>query len=412
MKYILVILLFTASITAFSNSVSIKIINNSIWTLERTNFRVDHGKLCVTDDPSSDHVIPAAAMGKFYSGPSCGATGNDGFVEYTIRAEGKIYQVYIGFDVPFIGDNSYDPKASHPFVIKHLSGGEGSEVFISYEISGGPSPKPPPPPLILPSKGNRTISGYFVWDTNKTGLPFNNEMVTAFSVRAKAPRLFRMNNDGTGSHQYGTAVGTYEDMQDVGMVFFTLQKPGSISTESSRWQESSIANGQQLVYYKITNLPEGIPIDVKAEPAVSWEPGPAADPKPNKPSAEYIAYCSVKGKGVDNINYQVEAIWTFTNGTGAGMSDNPDARRQILAKKGIHPGMDVFGAGIRRGTLISTSPGTSKTLISPGVNANTNVTNNGNKTTNINSQTLKSKSAVQQKASIQLKSAAKKAGNN
>lgn len=405
MKKILFHFIFLVPLWGFANSVRIKIINNSNTAFTLTNNAAKKGKFCVGDIPTYTTTINPGVWGEYYSAESCGATGVDGFVEYTATKDGKTYQLYIGFDNPFIGDNEYDPKVSYPFFIKHISGGDGSDVFITYEITGGPAPVPPPAPLVLPAKGNRIISGSFIWDADITGMPSTEEWRSAFSVIAKAPKYLKLNNDNTGNDTYGNQRGSFEELQTVGTVVFS-QENNEVNNINPL--QTTIAGSKRIIYYRILYLPEGVPVSIHAEPGVAWIPGINSTSKPDKPYSEYIAYCIEKNKTKAGVNYFVEAAWFYSNNAGTGncTTDNTAALK-ILSGKQVKPsGVDiVFGNGGYDNRTGKTGNGISKVPLSGNKSSTPLNRNNGtgqNPSANTGNQ-LKTNLPAQQRINVKQK---------
>jgi hypothetical protein len=412
MKKILFHLIFLVPLWGLANSVRIKIINNSNTTFVLGGYKVNHGKACVSDSPvpGPANIEPGTYV-VFYTSEACGATGNDGYVEYIAQRDGKSYQVYIGFDVPFIGDNEYDPRASHPFFIKHISGGDGSDVFITFEVTGGPVSVPPPLPLVLPAKGNRIISGSFIWDADVAGMPSSEEWRSAFSVIAKAPKYLKLNNDNTGPDTYGNQKGSFEELQMVGTVVFSLENNETNTTINSRQLQTTIANSKRIIYYRILYLPEGVPVSIHAEPGVAWVPGVNSPLKPDKPYSEYIAYCIEKNKTKAGVNYFVEAAWFYSNNAGNGSSTTDDAAaRKILSGKQVRPsGFDIVfgnrGFNNQNGNGISKVPlsgNNSSTSLNKGKSTSLNTSTNTNNQIKTGNQ-LKTNLPAQQKINVKQK---------
>lgn len=334
MKQITLVIALLFSYMVQANSVRIKIINNSNGIMKFGNYKVDHGQACVSDAPSpGTAIINPGEQGGFYSQQACGLTGNTGYIEYIINKDGKVYQVYIGFDVPFIGSNEYEPRASYPFTIKHLSGGEGSDVYITYEISGGPQPVPPPPPILISTTGNRIITGSFSWDESAVGMPVLDgmDMATAtFDIHAKAPFYLIRNSVGTGSSFYQGQAGDFSGSQRVGSVSYSVSE--------------NVLVGRKVIHYKISNLPDNVPISVFTEPMTEWQPG---DNSPTKPetqnNARYMIVINEANKTSNSISYQIIGGWIVDFGTGKkeGTSSDMQALMDLAKNKVLTTGEDI-----------------------------------------------------------------------
>lgn len=391
----------------FANSVKIKIINNSNTAFIKTNHVANMGKYCVKDYPNYTNTIAPGSFGEFYSTESCGATGVDGFVEYSATKEGKTYQLYIGFNNPFVGSNEYDPKISYPFIIKHISGGGGSDVFITYEINGGPSPVPPPVPVLINATGNRIISGSFIWNENIEGMPELNGLDLAnntFGIIAKAPSILVRNTEGTGSNIYNGQRGNFSNLRTVGSISFRII-------------ENSFAN-KKNIQYTISNLPENVPITIGSEAITDWQPGEASPPKPeNQTTSQYIIILDEANKSINSVNYKITGGWLVNVGNGKSGGATSDMQALLNKAKGkiFKPGEDitmgdVFNKGnfnqngnnktlVNKGTLLGNNNATQVKIV-PGTN-----TNNQIKTPS----PLKTNTPVQQK-NIQQKAAIKSGG--
>ena len=172
-KILLFLLLFSTVILTHANSVTVKLFNNSNSIIKALASEIHNGSFLVKDHGLNVDKIqcPVGDVVIFRTGTADVFCGTDGFIEFEVRFENKIYQVHISFDNPFIGDNEFFGSASTPFKIKYLSGGDGGDAVASFELTGGPTATPTPPPVQLPATGSRIISGYFSWDINESGLP-------------------------------------------------------------------------------------------------------------------------------------------------------------------------------------------------------------------------------------------------
>ncbi len=145
-KILLFLLLFSTAMLTHANSVTVKLFNNSNSIIKALASEIHNGSFLVKDHGLNVDKIqcPVGDVVIFRTGTANVFCGTDGFIEFEVRFENKIYQVHISFDNPFIGGNEFFGSASTPFKIKYLSGGDGGEAVASFELTGGPTATPTP----------------------------------------------------------------------------------------------------------------------------------------------------------------------------------------------------------------------------------------------------------------------------
>lgn len=304
-----------------ANSVTIKLFNNSNSTIIASASDIHNGSFLVKDHGLSvdKTECPSGEVVIFKTGAADIFCGTDGYIEFQVKFENKIYQIHISFDNPFIGSNEFYGSASSPFIIKYLSGGNGSDAVVSYELTGGPTATPPPPPVQLPVTGNRTVSGYLTWDITETGLPKNENLTTAFSITVKAPTALSRTKDGTGNDSYQEYNGYFNEFSVLKNARIQFTDPLTEPTRNEKYK-TNILSKKRTVRYSISNLPEGIPLDIKIIPTSNnWNPGSNTVTAPaNNAKARWTIFVLEKSRTANGILYDVFGGWLNPDGSYGG----------------------------------------------------------------------------------------------
>ena len=254
--------------------------------------------------------------------------GLEGYVDWSAYDnKGKLYLVRIDYDIPFIGGNDFVYSCSYPFVMKHLGGGNGNIVDIVFEITGGPpfeaTPElPPPPPVILPSSGNKTITGEFIWNPRETGLPVSaneqmqqrNLLTGAFKISVTAPAQLNRNVDGSGPDSYKGTNGYFGN--------YTILSNAKISIWDARDEQSNQPmnldplKSNRIIRFRITGLPDDIPVTVSVNTKnPQWATGEETPPRPGSmPDGRWMVFIHEKERTPGSIRYQVYGAWFASNG--------------------------------------------------------------------------------------------------
>ena len=366
---------------------------------------------------TGDEFLPGRTI-KYHTDNSDFATGMVGFLKfYAVNNDKSKYYLQFNFNNPCFGSNEFSTVADHPFEIHYLSGGSGNEAAVEYEITGGPSAVPPPPPIPLPYFGSRSISGIIEWNENKCGRPTIANITKAITVKATVPAVFRQRADGGGSYIYKNKRGYYEGVQNSGNVEIDLPKYQLMPSKSLSNGNTQAQNGDFITYltYKVYNLPNEIPVNVKVEVASEWKPGPGSPPKPDKQSEKYFGYVWEKrntGKGID---YEVSGAWMYPDANGNTTTGDGQANR-LMDKAKNKPSFEnediVFGHDGLNNQTNKFDNNTINTV--PVITTNNNPANNGNikqapvnnnqqKTTQPINNQLKTTTPSQQKTNVQQK---------
>ncbi|MBK8146031.1 MAG: hypothetical protein IPK62_14110 [Bacteroidetes bacterium] len=332
---------------AKANSVTIKLFNNSNATIHCTDLKIHNGSLRVKDygNPFYGKVYGPGTNLELKTGSADAFCGTDGFVEFRTSIQNITYQFMITFDNPFIGTNEYSASATNPFIIRHLNGGSGSDMVLSYELIGGPplTPAPPPiPPIHLPTSGNKTIKGTFTWNINDTGLPSEEDLTKAFDISVKAPTEFIVNASGKSEQTYQSYNGYYNNIQEIKNVSITFTDERYRQT-NSRDMAPNPLNPQRTIRYQINNLPENIPLVITANPTNSkWKKGKNI-PENSNQEAKWIAFLLEKNKTENVINYTVAAAWFDGEGNSASDATGGLKSEYIKNLKNFRPQSDFGG---------------------------------------------------------------------
>ncbi len=340
MKKTLVICLLNmlVSLNLSATIMKIRIINNSPYVFNRKSVATNpdpgycndisnsnsksHGLIDVWDqiEPGQEAVFQLTNQRLL-----CGL---EGYVDWSAYDnKGKIYLVRIDYDIPFIGGNDFKYSCSYPFVMKHLGGGEGNNVNIVFEITGGPPYEaapvlPPPPPVSLPSSGNKVITGEFSWNPRETGLPASaneqmqqrNLLTGAFKISVTAPTQLNRNVDGSGPDSYKGNTGYFGN--------YTILTNAKISIWDAREEQSNQQmnpdplKANRVIRFRITGLPEDVPVAVSVNTKnPQWATGEETPPKPGSmPDGRWMVFIHEKERTPGSIKYQVYGAWFANNG--------------------------------------------------------------------------------------------------
>ena len=237
---------------------------------------------------------------------------------------GGQYSFIFSFDNPCIGSNEFSTSLSlpsvNPFRIQYLSGGSGNDATVEYEVTGGPSPIPPSPPIKLPATGNRSITGTIKWNENVCGKPTIDNITKAISIVSTVPALFSRGQgpglSSKGPNTYQNTNGYYSGTQEAGVVEINLPRFQSTPTQSIGTGQSQNGDFITHIVYRVYNLPDEVPVDLKIELASDWIPGPNAQAKPNRKSAHYFSYLWENRVGEKGIDYEVFGVWMYADEMG------------------------------------------------------------------------------------------------
>lgn len=341
----LLITLLSASICGFSRSFTLRVINNSIHNFFRQSVKANPNPgLCADLSNSNDkktghglfdnwsHLEPGK-IGEFKIHDDRFYCGLEGLVEWSYSQDSKIYTIHVDFNIPFVGGNEFFYSATYPFAMKHVGGGDGGNVELTFEISGGP-PEPrltkplPPPPITLPTSGNKIIKGQFYWNANETGLPKRSDdkkqllysLTGAFKIDVMAPTQLRRNSDGGGKDNYKGNSGYFADYKKLAnaKISFTDSRDDHPDRTDIAHQPLSPI---KIIRFSISGLPEDIPVNIIVNTKnPDWQTGAQTPAKPTgKPDARWLVFIHEKEKTVNLIKYQVFGAWF--SGDGGYSSD-------------------------------------------------------------------------------------------
>lgn len=333
--------------STMANSVLVKLFNNSNATIHCTNLRIQNGSFGIRDhgNPFYGKEYGPGSHLELNTGSASAFCGTDGYVEFQTQVNNKTYQILISFDNPFIGSNEFFASASPPFQIRHLNGGSGSDMVISFELSGGPTPTPTPvapSPIVISNAGSKTITGKISWNINDTGWPPSDDLTKAFEISIKAPTLFVVDGSGKASATYQNQRGWFEqvkELNNISIKFTDRQKERPAQLQSAPNPLSPL----RTVSFQITNLPDGIPLVISAKPTNNqWIKGKNI-PESNKPYTKWIAFLNEKNNNGSNVQYEVVAAWFDAGGNYAGNATGNIPDEWLKQLKNLRPKSDFGG---------------------------------------------------------------------
>jgi hypothetical protein len=351
---------------ATANSVTIKLFNNSNATIACSNLKIHNGSFGVKDhgNPFHGKTYGPGTHLEYSSGSASAFCGTDGYVEFQTNINNKTYQFLISFDNPFIGTNSYSASASYPFQITHLNGGPGSDMVLSFELSGGPqiTAATPPPPIAIDAGGRKTITGKFSWNINETGLPADQDLTKAFTITIKAPAIFNIDATGRAAQWYQGKQGWFGNITELQNVKITYTDSRTINANRNN-QAPNPLSPQRTIHFMVSNLPEDVPLSITAVPTDSkWNKGKDI-PEIQNPNIKWMAFILEKSKTDNTIIYDVAAAW-FDGAGNYGGNTNGGLRSEIAAQlKNRRPQSD-FGnqADFRKRNLIRPTQNIEKSI--------------------------------------------------
>lgn len=351
--------------SASAHSVRVNIYNNSTISI-RPEFTSGNykGFFCNTFKytfTEGNTPIDVGEAQYYTTGESAGFCGVSGFLDLCgFDDEGTKYKIHITYDNPFIGDNEFHTAVDFPFRIKFLGGGEGSDMEISFDITGGPEPSPPPPPIELPNTGNKTVTGQFSWDANETGEPqsgdlkkrFLNYLTTAFKVEVVAPAQLGRNKDGSGNDHYQGYAGYYTNytkLENLKIVFIDSRD----EKKNNNINGIKILSPVRIIKFYISNLPANIPLHISVNTRnANWNTGRNTPPaQPGKTEARWMVFVHPAENTIAYLNYEVYGAWFYGDG---GYSSNHVTSLLINnLKKKLNPfyggiPADIKGGGIHK----------------------------------------------------------------
>ncbi|MBK8520692.1 MAG: hypothetical protein IPL54_07355 [Chitinophagaceae bacterium] len=295
-----------------ANSVTVLIVNKSKHSIYGYSSQVKNGSFFVNDNGkvSPDEVKPGATA-KFQTSQALALCGTEGYVTYAVNFEGKKYFLHVRFDVPYWGDNEFFYNADPPFKIRHIVGGPGSNVTITYEVYGEVPPgKITPAPVDLPLTGIGWITGKIDWKF-EIGTP-KEDPENAFEMEVLAPTKFwpkSANNIADKSD------GTYTDYKVVSKATVTFEKKKARDDmHVSLYPKSTTLN------YTISNLPTGVPFQVKMKPVSGfWQTSGKTPPQPAQyPNSKWFVYTTEIKNDDGVINYSMQGAWMNYDGSFIG----------------------------------------------------------------------------------------------
>lgn len=345
-RKMLLICLLSISVCGFSRSFTLRIINNSVHTFYRAAIKVNtDAGLCNGLSNNNDktkgygeldnwsHLEPGQ-INEFKIHDDRFHCGLEGLVEWILRLDNKTYIIHVDFNIPFVGGNDFFYSASYPFVMRHMGGGDGGDVELTFEIYGGPptpqaAPEPlPPPPIYLPTRGNNAIQGQILWNAEETGLPKRSDekkllldyLASAFKIEVMAPTQFRTNIDGSGKDNYNGSTGYFAEYKKLEHAKITVSD-GTNSSPNRPDIARKPLSPVRIIRFTISGLPEQVPVNITLNTKNSdWETGVHTPAKPSaKPDAKWLVFIHEKEKSSSRVEYQVYGAWF--SGDGGYSSD-------------------------------------------------------------------------------------------
>ncbi|HQW46179.1 MAG TPA: hypothetical protein PLZ98_03840 [Chitinophagaceae bacterium] len=332
---------------AKANSVTIKLFNNSNATIHCSDLKIHNGDFLIKDhgNPFYGKVYAPGSKLELNTGSADAFCGTDGYVEFQTSINNKTYQFLISFDNPFIGSNEFYASASSPFVIKHLNGGGGSDMVLSYELTGGPSispAPPPPPPINIPQTGNKSITGTFTWSINDTGLPSDEDLTKAFDISVKAPTQFVIDASGKSNNSYQNKNGYFNEIKELKNISITYTDDRN-RISANRNVAPNPLSPQRVIRYTISNLPDNIPLSIHPVPVnIKWNKGKNI-PDNHQQNAKWIVFILEKNKTDQAINYNVAGGWFDEVGNAASDATGGLKKEMIKGLKSRRPQSDFGG---------------------------------------------------------------------
>lgn len=326
-KLFFIVLFIKTSLLVTANSVTVLIVNKSKHSIYGYSSQVMNGSFFVNDNGkvSPDEIKPGATA-RFQTSQALALCGTEGFVTYAVNFEGKKYFLTVRFDVPYWGDNDFFYSADPPFTIRHIVGGPGSNVTITFEITGELTPgKVTPPPVEIPLTGNGWISGKIDWKS-EAGTP-KEDLENAFEVEVLAPTKFwpkSANNIADRSD------GTYTDYKVVSKATVVFEKKKARDD-----MHVSVYNETTTLKYTISNLPTGVPFQVKMKPVSGfWQTTGKTPPQPAQyPNSKWFVYTTEIKNGGGIINYSMQGAWMNYDGSFIGSDGNVQGTKLSDLKK-------------------------------------------------------------------------------
>ncbi len=330
---------------AKANEVNVIIVNYSNYSIYGSTSDVRNGSFLVHDGPSLSRAeVKKGSTARFSTGQALPFCGTDGYVFYKAVANGKEYFINIQFDVPYIGENEFYHTADAPFRIKHVVGGPGSNVTITYELTGGPTEIiPNAPPINLPTKGTAWYTGNINWNSNNIGLP-EEDVLEAFDFEVTAPTKFYPNYPANNNPNFtggsiSPSSGTFTDYKPLPNIKAIVKKNETSSNERFEKNVYSIS-----LNYSVNNLPNNIPLEIRVTPKNSfWQKGNAT---PSKPQTNVVIKWTVFAEQIKNIqgngNFKINGVWANAQGLAVGLGDETNGLgRKLLSKQVILIKQDV-----------------------------------------------------------------------
>lgn len=320
---------------AKANEVNVIIVNNSNYSIYGSTSDVHNGSFLVHDGPSLSRAeVKRGSTARFSTGQASPFCGTDGYVIYKAVANGNEYFFYVKFDVPYIGDNEFYYTSDAPFIMKHIVGGPGSNVTITFELTGGPTAvTPPAPPITLPTNGNAWAADTISWNSNITGMPEGN-ITDAFEFTVVAPSKFYPKYAAPSGPSFTSGTvspesGRFSDFKPLPNV--KVQVIENPRKEYDRMQQNIYS---MSVNYTIANLPAGIPLEIRATPKFSfWKTGGATPVSPNEKLSKWTVYAEKTRIEQAASNFKINGCWVDAQGNITGTDNNASPAGKLLLNK-------------------------------------------------------------------------------
>lgn len=352
-------------LTATANSVTVNITNRSNQSIQGATSQVKNGSFFVNDNGNvSPAPVAPGATATFKTSNAHVFCGTTGYVYYKTVVDGVTYTFGLSFDIPYWGDNEIIYSADKPFALRHISGGEGSDVVLNFELTGQLIPaQKPSPPIQQPNTGNGWVSGEIKW-SYATGMPEGN-IADAFAFEVIAPTKFYP----TGPACITCTDGYYAAYKPIPNLQVRINKKARQQQPSNEMLQTSVYQ-PEVLEYTILNLPTNLPLQVKLNVTNAlWVSNTQTPAQPsNYKYSKWFVYAGEKKINNQVYNYSVTGRWMNPDGTLAGNDNGQPAKLQKLLVKnnpliiktdGNRPGNNantVTNSGIGNKTEIITKP--------------------------------------------------------
>ena len=343
-----------------ANSVNIRIINNSNCSIYGYTSKINNGSFLIKDNGQvSKAEVKKGSTAEFSTGYADAFCGTDGYVYYKTTVNGRDYFVYVRFDVPYIGDNDFYYTSDAPFRMKHVVGGPGSNVTITFELTGGAiAVEPPAPPFDLPTSGASWLTGSVTWNEQSVGMP-NGNPANAFDFEVIAPSRFHPNYPASKGPSFteGTVSpesGTLTDYKALPAIKVEIKEADKTAVKSNM----AVSIYARKYIFTISNLPYGIPLEIRIKPkAAFWNPGTATPLQPSGASkSKWCVYPKKTREDSQGANFSILGMWMNNDGTAA-VGNATALEKKLLSKVTFSVKSDalVTGSSLKRIAAIAGS---------------------------------------------------------